>query len=264
MTLRVDDDGAIRTLCFDNPGKKNALDPETLHALCETARETAYDDGVRVVVLTGAGSDFSSGADVAAIGARQSHPYRAMRLMGEAALALHTLPQPVIARVQGVAVGAGANLALACDFVVASATARFSQIFPLRGLSLDAGGSWFLPRSVGMLQAKRLAMLGEMIGAEEALQLGLATWVKAPEELDEFVAELCRRLAAGPPIALAQTKELLHRSALGSLEQAVVHEDAAQVVNFATDLPAAKRAFETRTVPEFTGEWHGRADERDR
>ncbi|MEP9385072.1 enoyl-CoA hydratase/isomerase family protein [Nocardioides cheoyonin] len=256
MTLHVKDEGAVRTLTFDNPGKKNALDHLTLRSLGETLRATAYDESVRVVVLTGAGGDFSSGADVSRLGARAAHPYYGMRLTGEAAIALHTMPQPTVARIDGVAVGAAANLALGCDFVVASTAARFSEIFPRRGLSLDAGGSWLLPRAVGMLQAKRLALLGDIVGAEEMLALGLATWVKEPDELDGFMAELCDRLAAGPPIALAQTKELLHRSALGSLEQALVHEGAAQAVNFGTDAPAARKAFADRSEPEFTGEWH--------
>jgi len=255
VTLHVTDEGPVRTLTFDNPGKKNAIDVSTWQTLGDALRETAYSADVRVVVLTGTGGDFSSGADVSRLGTGSTHPYRRMRLTGEVAAALHALPQPTVAKVEGVAVGAAANLALGCDFVVASTTARFSEIFTKRGLSLDAGGSWLLPRTVGMLQAKRLALLGDLVGAEEALALGLATWVRPAEELDGFVADLCDRLAAGPPVAYAQTKDLLHRAALGSFEQALAHESAAQVVNFGTDAPAAKRAFADHTAPDFTGEW---------
>ncbi|MEX0428409.1 enoyl-CoA hydratase/isomerase family protein [Nocardioides sp. DS6] len=257
MTLHVTDEGPVRTLTFDNPGRKNAIDVPTLQALGEALHRTAYDDGVRVVVLTGAGGDFSSGADLS----RNDHPLSAahpmtrMRLWADTVTTLHDLPQPVIARVEGVVVGAAANLALGCDFVVAATTARFSEIFARRGLSLDAGGSWLLPRAVGLLQAKRLALLGEIVGAEEMLALGLATWVKEPNELDAFVTDLAVRLAAGPPVALALTKQMLHHGSTSSFEAALAQESAAQTVNFGTDAPAARRAFAERTEPDFTGAW---------
>jgi len=258
MNMQVKDDGAVRTLTLDRPHRKNALDPATSTALRDVLRETAYDAGVRVVVLTGAGGDFCSGADVSGDSVHavdDAHPLTRMRMWADLATALHDLPQPVIARVEGVVVGAGLSLALGCDFVVASTTARFSAIFARRGLSLDAGGSWLLPRTVGTLQAKRLALLADMVGAEEALSLGLATWVKEPDQLDGFVAELSERLAAGPPVAYAQTKDLIHRGAAGTFEEALAAESAAQVVNFGTDAPAARRAFADRTEPEFAGQW---------
>ncbi len=256
MSLHIADEGAVRTLTIENPGKKNALDDEIVRELRDTLIATAYDDGIRVVVLTGAGGDFGSGADIATLG-EGAHPLRKLRIVNEVAAAIHDLPQPVIAKVRGVAVGASLNLALGCDFVVADTSARFCEIFARRGLSLDGGGSWVLPRLVGMLQAKRLALLADMVDAQEALELGLITWLKEPEELDGFVAELASLLAAGPPIALAQSKALLHQSASSTFHDALLNEGTVQTVNFATDAPIAVKAFAAKETPEFEGKFRG-------
>ena len=174
-----------------------------------------------------------------------------MRRVNEACIALQKLPQPTIAKVRGVAVGAGCNLALGCDLVVASQTARFSEIFVRRGLSLDFGGSWVLPRRVGLHRAKELAFFGEIIGAYE---MGLVNRVLADGEIDQFVDEWARKLAAGPPIALAQTKQLLNNSLNLTLEQALDDEAAAQTINFSTsDTAEAMRAFAEKREPKFTG-----------
>ena len=206
------------------------------------------------MVITGAGGAFCAGADLSA--KREGHPLDRMRSINEIALLLHELPKPTVARVDGVAVGAGWNLALGCDLVVATPTSRFSQIFAKRGLSLDFGGSWLLPRLVGMQQAKRLALLAEMIDATEAERLGLVTWVKPAEEIDAFVADLTTRLASVAPVAAAQSKALLHENADRTLREALASEARAQAVNFATaDAPEAFAAFTEKREPDFTGEW---------
>lgn len=179
-----------------------------------------------------------------------------MQQIHEAASALYSLTKPAVAQVRGVAVGAGWNIALGCDVVAADTTARFCQIFGKRGLSVDFGGTWALPRIVGMQQAKRLALLAEFIDAPEALSLGLITWMCEPAELDGLVTEVAGRLSLGPPIALAQTKALLNSSFDFTHQQALDAEAHAQAVNFATeDAPAARRAFQERTEPKFTGKW---------
>jgi enoyl-CoA hydratase/carnithine racemase len=161
-----------------------------------------------------------------------------------------------VAKVEGVAVGAGWNLALGCDLVVSSRTARFSQIFAKRGLSLDLGGSWLLPKIVGLQQAKRLALLAEIIGAEEAEKLGLVTYLVEPGELDGFTADLAKRLADGPPVALRQSKQLLNENADRTMRDALSSEARTQAINFATeDAPAAFTAFMEKRDPEFTGKW---------
>jgi 2-(1,2-epoxy-1,2-dihydrophenyl)acetyl-CoA isomerase len=177
-----------------------------------------------------------------------------MRHVGDVALSLHRLPIPTIAKVRGVAVGAGCNMALGCDLVVASENARFSEIFARRGLSIDFGGSWLLPRIVGMQRAKELALFADIINAAEAERLGLVNRVVADAELDEFVAAWAARLAAGPPIALAMTKRMLNNSFQVTLEQALDDEGVAQTVNIATtDTAEALNAFVEKREPRFEG-----------
>ncbi|GAB3387142.1 enoyl-CoA hydratase/isomerase family protein [Amycolatopsis echigonensis] len=254
MSLRVTDDGVVRTFTFDDPDTRNSLDADTVVQLRDALRAAADDDAVRVVVLTGAGGDFSSGANLSRPG-RDRHPVARMRQWTEIVTALQDLPQPTIARVRGVAVGAAANLVLGCDLVVADPSVRFCEIFARRGLSPDAGGSWLLPRAVGLLQARRLALLGDMVEADEARELGLVTFLVSPADLDAKVASLAERLAAGPPVALAQTRRLLNRAWSSPLEEALELEAAMQAVNFATDAPEAKRAFAAREEPRFEGRW---------
>jgi enoyl-CoA hydratase/carnithine racemase len=170
---------------------------------------------------------------------------------------LHDLPVPTVAKVRGVAVGAGWNLALGCDLVVATPDAKFSQVFARRGLSLDCGGSWLLPKLVGVQQAKRLALLAETIDAAEARELGLLTWIKSEEEIDDFVDEVAHRLAAGPPVAVTQTKALLNVGADRTMREALASESRAQAVNFATsDVPEAYAAFAQKRDAAFTGGWN--------
>ncbi|MHA6803372.1 enoyl-CoA hydratase/isomerase family protein [Salinifilum ghardaiensis] len=247
--------GNVLTVTLNRPRKKNALDPDAWRLLREAFRGAASDDAVRAVVLTGAGGDFCAGADLTAMTDRQ-HPLRRMELVNSVAEAVFHLPKPVLARVRGACVGAGWNLALCCDVVAASENARFSQIFANRGLSPDFGGSWLLPRIVGMQQAKRLVMLGEFVGASEAADLGLVTWVREDDELDAFAASTAESLARKPPAAVAQAKDLLHTAAQQSFGEALGGEARAQAVNFATeDAANAREAFTSGTEPEFTGRW---------
>ncbi len=169
---------------------------------------------------------------------------------------LAEFPKPVIAKVRGVAVGAGCNLALAADFVVATPEARFSQIFGRRGLSPDFGGTWLLPRTVGLLQAKRLALLAEIISAEEASRLGMVTWIRPAHEIDTFVEDLASQLAAGPPVAMALTKSMLNQASTQSLREALDNEGRVAAINLATDAMAARQAFVDKVEPTFSGSWH--------
>lgn len=249
------EDGVAR-ITLNRPQRKNAIDEPMWRSLAAVLADVRNHPDIRVVVLSGAGEDFCAGADVAK-SAHDEHPLPRLRRIGDVALALFELPMPVIARVDGVAAGAGCNMALACDFVIASTRSRFTEIFTRRGLSIDFGGSWLLPRIAGMQQAKRLAFLAEVIDAEEAHRLGLVTWLTPQNELDDLVNSTAQRLAALPPIALAQTKRLLNDGAGSSLRDAIGNESAAQAVNFATeDAPAAFRAFLEKTdPPTYSGRW---------
>ena len=247
----------IVTITLNRPEKRNAVNDVMWDELLFTFRDIASRDDDRCVVITGAGGAFCSGADLSGRGsgdARPRHQWHSMRHVGDVCLALQRLPQPVVAKVPGVAAGAGCNLALGCDLIVASDEARFSEIFARRGLSVDFGGTWLLPRLVGMHRAKELAFFADIISAKEAEAMGLVNRVVPAAQLDDFVDDWARRLAAGPPIALAQTKRLLTNSFEVTLEQALEDEGWAQSVNFGTsDTPEAIAAFLQKREPRFTG-----------
>lgn len=253
LLLSQDRDG-VRTLTLNRPRRKNAINPQLWVALRDALDAAGHDPGVRALVLAGSGGSFCSGADISA--PEDIHPKYKLQRLTDVALALHELSIPTIAKVTGVAVGAGWNLALGCDLVVATPESTFCQIFSKRGLSIDLGGSWLLPKIVGLQQAKRLALLADTIDAEEACALNLVTWVVSAEEIDAFVTDLANRLAAGPLIALAHTKALLNEGADRTLRDALASEARAQGVNFATaDTAAAYAAFAQRREPSFTGRW---------
>jgi 2-(1,2-epoxy-1,2-dihydrophenyl)acetyl-CoA isomerase len=253
VLISADLDG-VRTLTLNRPDRKNAINPQLWTELADALRAAARDRDLHALVITGAGGAFCSGADISA--PEDIHPKDKLRRLTEVALALHELTVPTIAKVTGVAVGAGWNLALGCDFVVATPESRFCQIFSKRGLSVDLGGSWLLPKLVGLQQAKRLVLLAETIDAEEARSMGLVTWVKPADEIDAFVSGLAGRLAAGPPVALAQSKALLNDGANATLREALANEARAQPGNFATaDSTEAYAAFAEKREPAFTGRW---------
>src|ERR1700730_2196659 len=253
VLLSSDRDG-VRTLTLNRPDRKNAINAQLWVELADALRAAARDRDLRALVVTGEGGGFCSVADIST--AEEVHPEHKLRRRTDVALALHELTVPTIAKVAGVAMGAGWNLALGCDFVTATPESRFFEIFSKRGLSVDLGGSWLLPKLVGLQQAKRLVLLAEMIDAAEAHSLRLVTWVKPSDEIDAFVDELAARLAAGPPFALAQSKGLLNDGATATLRAALANEARAQRGNFATaDSMEAYAAFAQKRTPPFTGRW---------
>jgi 2-(1,2-epoxy-1,2-dihydrophenyl)acetyl-CoA isomerase len=254
-TLQVERAEGVVTITFDRPEKKNAVNGPMWDELAAVAAEVATSADDRCVVLTGAGGDFCSGADLWAGGeGRPPHQLAAMRRVNAVVQAFHDLPQPTIAKVDGVAAGVGLGLAVGCDLVVASDRARFSAIFARRGLSLDGATSWLLPRLVGLHRAKELALFADLVPADEALRMGLLNRVVPVEELDKVVAEWAARLAAGPPIALAMTKRMLNRAFEQSFEQALDDEARSQTVNFGTrDTVEAISAFMEKRPPTFEG-----------
>lgn len=254
-TILINQVDGVATVTLNRPEKKNAVIPTMWDTLAATFRAMAVDESVRVVVFTGAGDEFCSGADLwAPPGERAPHALTAMRRTNAAVLALHDLPQPTIAKVPGVAAGAGCSIALACDLIVASDRARFSQIFAKRGLALDAGSSWLLPRLIGLHKAKELAFFADIISAAEADDLGLINRVVPHEDLDAFVDDWARRLAAGPPLAYAGTKRLLNNSLQVTMSQALEDEGRAQTINLGSrDTAEAIGAFVEKREPTFQG-----------
>ena len=252
--LEITQDGGVLTLTMNRPEVKNAIDFAQWRRLAAALGDAVFDTSVRAVVLTGSNGVFSSGGQLGADG--PSHPLDRMRVISAAAIALHDFPKPTIAKVPGPAIGGGWNLALCCDLVVCSSNATFSQVFPRRGLSVDLGGSWLLPRLIGMQKAKLLTMTGDKLDAAEVEQLGLVTRVVEPEVLDIEVDALAQRLAAGPPVAMSLTKSLMHQAAISDFTASLESEAMAQAVNFGSeDIENGFEAFKARTTPAFTGRW---------
>ena len=258
-TVHIDSAGDITTVTIDRPRRKNACTADMWTALRHGFRDIA-ESRARAVVLTGAGGDFCAGADVgpgteqASDGQPPRHRVDHMRDIADTVMAIHDCPRPVIAKVDGVAVGAGFGMALAADMVWCSPRARFSLIFAKRGLSLDFGTSWLLPKRIGLHEAKRLAFTGDIIDAGRAAELGIVNEVVATDELDAAVDEMAATVAAGPPIALANSKRYLNNASAISLFQALEAEGLGQGVNFATrDTKEAMRAFAERRDPAFEG-----------
>lgn len=254
-TIVFERSGGVATITLDRPERKNAIDARMASELLAALGDATQDASTRVVVITGAGGAFCSGADLSGLTGRDAANGLAhMRDIHRLATLLHELPQPTIGRIGGVAAGAGLNLALGCDLTLASTEARFSQIFVRRGLSTDFGGAWLLPRLVGLHRAKELALLGDVVSAAEAERLGLVNRVVAPDQLDGLVADWAGRLAEGPPIALTMTKRMLNRAFETSFEAQLDAESTAQAYNFSTaDTAEAMSAFFEKRAPRFEG-----------
>lgn len=250
--LHVHRDDGVVTLVLDRPGTMNSLNAELLHALEAELALVGERSGDRVLVLTGAGGNFSSGADLTSLGS--GHPLPGMEMTSRVALALSRVEVPTIARVEGVAVGAALNFALTCDLVVVTEDARLAEIFPRRGLSVDGGGSWLLPRLVGWRKATELCFFGDTVKGAEAVELGLVNRCVPASELDAAVQEWVDRLLVAPTRALGLSKRLLREASTSSFEQALDNEGRAQVINLlAEDAKEALAAFKEKRPAVFRG-----------
>ncbi|MCR5978406.1 enoyl-CoA hydratase [Gordonia jinghuaiqii] len=251
--VEVTVDNGLARVTLNRPEKKNAIGTEMWSALEEALAEIRNCSEVRVLILAGAGDTFCAGADLSsdqAQGKASTHrsQHERMQWFNTVVAELASLTVPTIAAVDGAAVGIGMNLALSCDFVIASERARFCEIFIRRALSVDGGGSWTLPRLVGMRKAKELCMLGESITASEALELGLVYRVVGVDALEASVDDLANRLRGFSPSALASTKALLNDSFSSSYSQALEAEARLQALNIAgPDFQAAVRAFAAKS-----------------
>jgi 2-(1,2-epoxy-1,2-dihydrophenyl)acetyl-CoA isomerase len=255
--LLTEDRGQVRWLTIDRPERKNAV-PFDGWADLRAAFEDFEGSDQRVLVVTGSGGEFCAGADldpsrldrIQTVAGRHAR----MKEVGSAAMSLHRLTKPTIAAVNGVAVGAGMNLALGCDVVVATERARFSEIFVRRGLTVDFGGSWLLPRIVGLQRAKELALTGRIVEAEEAAQIGLALVVVPVDELETRVTELAEAFLLGAPMAQMFAKQTIDAAFQTSLADALSWEGEAQSVALGTeDAAEGLLAFLEKRGPSWNG-----------
>lgn len=231
--LLVTFDGGVKRIIINRPERRNSVDRETVRLLLAAFRQSV-DDGTRVMILTGAGESFCAGADLAATSAGDIANFDVTKSIREnvnpTILAMRALPVPVIARVHGHAVGVGCNYALACDMIVASEQASFGQVFVRIGLMPDGGSTFFLPRLVGYHKAFELMATGDIVGAPEALRLGIVNRVVPLAELDATVDSLAARLAQAPRVAIERIKAGLNHGAQSDLASALdfeaVNQDA--------------------------------------
>jgi enoyl-CoA hydratase/carnithine racemase len=253
LLQRVED--GVLWLTFNRPDVLNAVDGAVMVALAEALEGARARDEVRVVVLTGSGRAFSAGADMASLRLAPEHPVETMDAANRVIRAVVGLDKPVLAAVNGIAAGVACSAALVSDIIVAAESAAFLLPFARLGVMTDGGSSASVAASIGRARAMRMALLGEPMGAREALECGLVTHVAPDDEFPELVARLARRLARGPAIAQSAIKKAVNAATLPQLEAALDREHAGQRALFTTrDFTEGLDAFATGRRPEFHGE----------
>ncbi|HVB06130.1 MAG TPA: enoyl-CoA hydratase/isomerase family protein [Acidimicrobiales bacterium] len=241
--VRVERGGGVAVVLLDRPEALNALSDGLREALVGALAGIAEEEGVTAVVLTGSGRAFCAGGDLKAMQQRLERPqgsvafagWRRMHTVSAAVTLLHSLDKVTVAAVNGPAVGLGCDLALCCDFVVASSEATFAMSYAKRGLVPDGGGMYYLPRRVGLAKAKELLFSGRTVAAEEAMEIGIADRLVEPAALLEAARTLAEEMTAASPTALALTKSILNRSFELELDEVYALGASAQAICYTTD-----------------------------
>lgn len=248
-------DGAVGVLTLNRPDRLNAISNATIDDLAAAVAEATTNPAVRAVLVTGAGRGFCAGADVQEWGAgegRDAEPWppKMHRVMS----ALYWMPKPVVAAVNGVAVGAGCDLTLVADLRIASTAARFGEVYMRLGFCPDAGGSYLLPRIVGESRAAEMIYTGRIIDAAEADRIGLVSQVVAPEELLDRAMQQARLLATGPTVAIGIAKQNIRRNLTATFEEALRTElRGGEICGRTEDHAEGLKATLERRAPEFQG-----------
>ena len=256
QALLVDRADGIATITMNRPEARNALDLAMREELQDALDEIERDPAARVVILTGAGGHFSAGGDVKSMQKRHTAPEGRARVesLNRFVLRLFNFSKPTIAMVDGFAVGAGCNIALGCDMIIASERAKFGEVFLKIGLVPDGGGTWLLQRMVGLAKAKEMVLTAEIIDAAEALRIGLVNRVVPAGELESATRALAAKIAAGPPLAATLAKSLLNRAATVDLAAALEGEAFGQSNAITSeDHAEGVRAFLEKRAAKFQG-----------
>ena len=259
-SVRFEKADQVATITLNRPDAFNAFNIPMLKELLEIAENVALDEDVRAVIITGEGRAFCAGADVKGIddllGLRKEAPEREdiLKSLTRLIVSIRKMPKPVVAALNGVAAGSGANLALACDIIVASEKARFAQNFINIGLVPDAGGTFFLPQKIGYHRAAEHFFTGEILSAEQALELGLYNRVVPHDDIMNAARELAADLAQRPTRAIAACKAILNTEVLGKLPLYLEEENRCQRLMVTTeDAREGITAFGEKRKPTFVG-----------
>lgn len=246
----------VLTIALNRPDVLNAFNRRMTDELQDAFKKAERDAAVRCIVLTGAGRAFSSGEDLKSRSAEGESDFGSTlrQRYNPLVLRMRNIEKPVLGSINGVAAGAGCSIALACDMRIASEKARFIEVFVRVGLVPDSGSSFFLPRLVGMGKALEMAFLGDEVGADEALRIGLVNKLVPPEELESATRELALRLAKSPTKAIGLAKRAINRALTMDLEQILEYEVYGQETAGASDdHKEGIAAFLDKRTPNFTG-----------
>jgi 2-(1,2-epoxy-1,2-dihydrophenyl)acetyl-CoA isomerase len=258
QAIQLTIENQVAWITLNRPDARNAINDEMRDELLGVLTDARTNLEIRAIVLTGAGKGFCTGADLSRRGGGPSGPGAAREMMRTRSQrlirALWELEKPVIAAVNGVAAGLGAHLAFACDLVVAAADARFIEVFVRRGIAVDGGGAYLLPRLIGLAKAKELVFFGDDLNADDALRIGLVNKVVPGDGLHAAAREWATRLASGPTFAIGMSKRLLNRSLESDLETALDEEAMVQsLVTQSDDTKEGMLSFAERRQPLFKG-----------
>lgn len=261
----VDVADGVMTITLNRPARLNAMNGDLMAGLAAAFDRARDDAAVRCVLITGTGRAFCAGADLAGggssgglgdsdAGGRPDVGAVMDKVYNPVMRRIRALPKPVIAAVNGVAAGGGANLALACDIVLAARSARFDQAFVRISLMPDLGGTFFLPKNVGDARARALAMLGASVPAEQAERMGMVWQVVDDDALPAEAQKLAKRMAAGPTLSYAAIKNAMNKAATNSLDQQLdLERDSQSALGRSADFKEGVAAFLAKRPANFTG-----------
>lgn len=259
QTILVNEKNAVGYLTLNRPKQLNSFNVQMHQEIGEVLKRWNKDTDIRAIVITGAGRGFCAGQD---LGDRVVDPNAAAPDLGESIEKFYNpliktlveMPKPIICAVNGVAAGAGVNIALACDVVIAAKSASFIQAFCRLGLVPDSGGTWFLPRLVGHAKAMGLALLGDKLPAEQAHDIGMIWQVCDDEKLQDQAKALAEHLAKQPTFGLSLIKKAIHQSSQNTLEaQLILERDLQRIAGRSDDYKEGVQAFMQKREPQFTG-----------